>query len=267
MVLHSNSLPQEVHADIADLRATANTEWGRVILGVVVVFALFHGSALALDSDRGQAGLTIGALVVLATIAAERILFRQTVQGSVSLVGLGRPTVRGLLAAAATCTVLLLVPAGMLASTGAAFSFYPAWIGLLPGLFAQAGIAEEVLFRGFLFRHVRRGRSFWRSATLSSLPFVAVHLITVIALPWPVAVAAVALAAIVSFPLAYLFELCGNTIWAPALVHFVIQAAIKVLVVPGEVGQLLPLVWIGASAALPWLAFLIPRPSQSVRPA
>ena len=47
----------------------------------------------------------------------------------------------------------------------------------LPGLFAQAGIAEELLFRGYLFGHLREGRSFWRAALLSMPPFLAVHLL------------------------------------------------------------------------------------------
>ena len=53
-----------------------------------------------------------------------------------------------------------------------------------------------------------------------------------------------------------LFELGGNTIWPPALVRFVVQGAIKVIVDPGA---LLPVAWMAASAALPLLAILVPR--------
>jgi len=42
---------------------------------------------------------------------------------------------------------------------------YPgAWLWLLPGLLAQAGSAEEVLFRGYLFGRLHRGRGLWRAA-------------------------------------------------------------------------------------------------------
>ena len=102
----------------------------------------------------------------------------------------------------------------------------------MPGLFAQAGIAEEVLFRGYLFGHLRRGRSFWRAALLSMLPFVAVHLLLFATMPWPIAAAALLLAVIVAFPLARLYELGGATIWAPALLHFVIQGTVKIVVFP-----------------------------------
>jgi hypothetical protein len=44
--------------------------------------------------------------------------------------------------------------------------------------------------------------------------------------------------------------------WPPALVHFVVQGAIKVIVDPGD---LLPVAWMAASAALPLLVFLAPR--------
>ena len=51
-------------------------------------------------------------------------------------------------------------------------AMYPGWIWLLPGLFAQAGIAEETLFRGFLFRRFREGRTFGQAVVLSSVPYV-----------------------------------------------------------------------------------------------
>ena len=79
-----------------------------------------------------------------------------------------------------------------------------------------------------------------------------------VTVPWPIALASIVLAAILSFPLAYLFELGGRTVWAPALVHFVVQGAVKVAV-PVEESPRFPLVWIAASATLPFAAFLIPR--------
>jgi membrane protease YdiL (CAAX protease family) len=136
---------------------------------------------------------------------------------------------------------------------------YPGWIALLPGLFAQAGIAEEALFRGYLFGHLRVGRAFWRAAGLSMLPFVAVHLVLVFSMPWPIALASVVLAVVISFPLAHLFELGGGTIWAPAILHFVIQATVKVVVFP-DGGESFPLAWMAASATIPMLVFVLKPP-------
>ena len=91
------------------------------------------------------------------------------------------------------------------------------------------------------------------------MPFTLVHLILFATLPWAIALASVLLAVVISFPLAYLFELGGKTIWAPALVHFTVQGALKVVVVSGESAASLPLVWMAASAVLPFLVFLVPR--------
>jgi membrane protease YdiL (CAAX protease family) len=233
--------------------------WPRLLLGLSAAYLLFEGSARTLGSDRGQAGLLVGAGVVAAVLGAERLLFGRPVRAAARELGLGRPGGRGLLAALGVCALLLLVVPVFVGATGAPAGVYPGWGWLLPGLFAQAGIAEEVLFRGYLFRHVRRGRPFWRAAGLAAVPFVAVHLTMFLALPWPIALAGVLLAVTMSFPLAYLFELGGDTVWAPALVHFVMQGAVKVVVIGGEPAAVFPLVWMAAGAALPYLAFLIAR--------
>jgi hypothetical protein len=133
------------------------------------------------------------------------------------------------------------------------------WIWMLPGLFAQAGIAEEALFRGFLYGHLRHGRSFWSAAALSTLPFMIVHLYLFATMTWPVALVALFLSALISFPLAHLYEISGRTIWAPALVHFVVQVALKVVTIAED--SALPLAWILASASVPFAAFLVERPT------
>jgi membrane protease YdiL (CAAX protease family) len=115
------------------------------------------------------------------------------------------------------------------------------------------------LFRGYLFRHLRGGRTFRDAALLSMVPFVLVHLVMFATLPWAVALAATVLAVIVSVPLAYLFELGGWTIWAPAIVHFVIQGALKVIVIPDGAVTELPIIWMAAAAVVPFMAFAIPR--------
>jgi membrane protease YdiL (CAAX protease family) len=240
-----------------------STRWVRLTAGLFGVFTLFHGLADRLESDRGQAGLVVGAVVVLATVAAQRLLFGQPLRAAVRWLGLGRPAARGLVASAVVGMLLLLVIPAFAAAGGLAVAMYTGWLWLLPGLLAQAGVAEEVLFRGYLFHHVRQGRPFWRAAFLSMGPFAMVHLLMFLTLPWPVALAALGLAMVVAFPLAYLFELGGNTIWAPALLHFVIQGAVKVVLLSGESSALFPLVWMAACAGIPYLVFLVPRPATS----
>jgi membrane protease YdiL (CAAX protease family) len=239
-------------------RVPGGTEWSRLLLGLALVFALFHGVATVTGSDRGQAGLLVGALVVAATLAVERLLFGEPLAKAARDVGLGRPRARGLVAAGGVCALLMLVFPIVSAIESARPAVDPRWSALLPGLFAQAGIAEEILFRGYLFRRVRVGRSFWHAVALAALPFAAVHLILFATMPWPIALAAVLLSVIVGAPFAYLFELGGGTIWAPALAHFTIQGAIK-LVSLEPADPRLPVVWMAASAVVPFLVFLVPR--------
>jgi membrane protease YdiL (CAAX protease family) len=232
---------------------------------VVSVFVLFHGSATFLGSDRGQAGVIVGAIVVAATLAAERLLFGQPLAAAARSVGLGHPRAAGLIAAATISFAILLVVPVFTGVTGTSAAFVPGWVWLLPGLFAQAGIAEEVLFRGFVFGRLRRGRSFFRAASLATIPFAAVHLLMFVTMPWPVASAALLLSLVLSFPLAALCELGGATIWAPAVVHFVVQGTIKVLNVAGEAAGVFPLVWMAASLLVP-LPILL-HPSLRLRAA
>jgi hypothetical protein len=184
----------------AHVPGAAGTAWPRLLLGLALVYSLFRGAATALGSDRGQAGLLVGALVVAATLCVERLLFGEPPGRAARALGLGRPLARGLLAAAGVCLALLLVFPAFAAVTGRELGLYAGWTWLL--------------------------------------------------------------AALLSAPLAYLFELGGGTVWAPALVHAVMQGAIKVITVEGT-DALFPLVWMAAGALLPNLVFLVPRPRES----
>ena len=239
------------------------SQWLRLLLGLIVVFGLFQWSADRLASDRGQAGLIVGALVVVATLGVERLLFGQRVFDAARVLGLGPPHAKGLVVTAGIGVLLFLVVFVFAGTTGTSLGFFPGWFSLLGGLFAQAGVAEEILFRGYLFGHLRRGRSFWRAATVSMLPFVGVHLFLFLTMSWPLALASVLLAVVISFPLAHLFELGGATVWAPALLHFVVQGTVKVVVVSNGGSSSFPVVWMMASALLPLLVLLVALPQPA----
>jgi membrane protease YdiL (CAAX protease family) len=236
--------------------------WIRLVSALAAVFALFHWSAAALGSDRGQAGLAVAAAIVAAVCLAERLLFGASFLRSLPALGLGAPRRRGLAAAAAICLLMLLAVPAFAWTTRGRLTFYPGAWWLMPGLFAQAGIAEEVLFRGYLFGHLRRGRSFWPAALLSMLPFVAVHLLLFATMPWPIAAAAMVLAVVVAFPMARLYELGGETIWAPALLHFVIQGTVKIVVVPDASSIRFAVLWMAVSAIVPMLVFALRRDTR-----
>lgn len=217
---------------------------------VVLTWLLFHGAATWLGSTRGERGALVAGLVLL----------------SLALLDPGlRP---GLAAAfrrppARSMVLALLLGAALLAylplfawRTGARLSLRPGWPLLLPGLLAQAGVAEEALYRVALFGRLRGGRSFWRAAWLSLPPFVVAHLPLFRDLSPAIAAGALLLAFAMSFPLARLYELGRGTLWAAALVHAVAQGAIKLVEAPPEHAGALALGWMAACLAVPWLLFL-----------
>jgi membrane protease YdiL (CAAX protease family) len=229
----------------------------RLVAGLVVVFALFHGVAAALGSGRGEWGLLVAAVVVGAILVYERFVLWPA--HSPVMAAFGRPAARGMWAAATVSAALILVPALAAGQRGWTVTVADGIVATAIGVFAQAGIAEETLFRSYLFGHLRATRSFWRAAWLSLAPFAAVHLLLFWTMPLAVAAAALALSCVISFPLAWLYELGGRTVWAPAILHAASQGVIKVIVVSGPGADVLPLIWMAACAVLPLFVVVVPR--------
>jgi len=132
-------------------------------VGLVIVFGLFHWTATALGSDRGQAGVLVGFIVATATLAIQRAWFAPSLSAPIRELGLGLPRPTGVVAAAVISSLLLLLIPLYSSASGTSWTLESGAALLLPGLFAQAGIAEQLLFRGYLFGNLRRGRSFWRA--------------------------------------------------------------------------------------------------------
>lgn len=233
-------------------------QWLKLLVGLIAVFALFQWLGETLGSDRGQAGVMIGLLVVAAALGAERILFAKSFKEAARALGLGFPAFQGILTAIVICLLLLLTVPVFAVMMNVSLSFYDGWIWLVPGLFFQAGIAEETLFRGYLFGHLRQKHTFWKAAGFAALPFILVHLILFYSLPWSLAGASILLAVAMSFPLSRLFEMGGDTIWAPAILHFATQTIVKVLVADGELAWIFPFFWIAICALIPLCVYAVP---------
>ncbi len=231
-----------------------------ILLGFFLLWVVLDRSATELGSTMGEGGWIVCALVIITGVAIEVFVFKRTLRGAVIGIGL-RPGRRNVVAwaAAGSAAMLLYYPAFSLV-TGTPVTLRPDWLALLPGLFLQAGIAEEVVFRGFLFHHLRGAWPFWRAATLSAIPFVAVHLLLFATQDFAVALASVLLSLILLFPLSWLFEVSRGSILAPAIVHFAVHASIKIVEVPLGSLPTLAIGWIAVSALMPWLYFRL-RPS------
>lgn len=235
-----------------------------VLLGFFLLWVVLDRSATELGSTMGEGGWIVCALVIVTGVAIEVFVFKRTLRGAVIGIGL-RPGRRNVVAwaAAGSVAMLLYYPAYALV-TGTPLALRDDWSMLLPGLFLQAGIAEEVVFRGFLFHHLRGQWPFWRAATLSAIPFVAVHLLLFATLDFGVALASVLLSLALLFPLSWLFEVSRGSILAPAIVHFVVQGSIKVVEVPTGALPTLAIGWMAVAALAPWLYFrLLPSSGRA----
>jgi membrane protease YdiL (CAAX protease family) len=137
------------------------------------------------------------------------------------------------------------------------------WLAI--GMFAQGGVAEEVLFRGFVYRHLRSTRTFWRAASLSALPFAAAHLPLFWSLEPTVALLALVMAIAWSFPLAWLFDRGGASIWPGAILHFAIQGGIKIIADDDPAFQTLAIAWVMLGLVLPWVLFALREPDAKPR--
>jgi membrane protease YdiL (CAAX protease family) len=234
-----------------------------VLIGLFLVFGEFQLAGSLSGSDRGQAGVPIALLIVGSLLIVERLFFGQRPSQAWWFLGLGKPSGRSIGAAVLVGAAMMAMLPLYAAVTGTSLRMLPASPLIVLGLFAQAGIAEETLFRGYLFHHYRQTRSFWRAAGAAAVPFVAVHVILLATMPWEIALGATLVAAATSFPLAHLFEMGRFTIWAPAIVHTVIQGGIKLVEVEGGPPTQLYLFWLAASAIVPFAAFLFARKDTS----
>lgn len=100
----------------------------------------------------------------------------------------------------------------------------PNWPSNALKYFIQAGLSEEILFRGFLFRHLRTNMTFWRAAIINGAAFGLIHLFNFTNGFTPEIVTNVAISItfgfLLTFPLAALFEVGGGSLLGGVIFHF-----------------------------------------------
>jgi membrane protease YdiL (CAAX protease family) len=108
------------------------------------------------------------------------------------------------------------------------FELNPHWKTTAVKFFLEAGFAEEIVFRGYLFRKMRMSQSFLRAATLSGVVFGATHLINLVnGLSVDVLVGtaiSVTIGFLMTFPFAVLFEIGGGSLLGGVILHFAIDS-------------------------------------------
>lgn len=153
------------------------------VAGFLLGFAVIWGTmfALGLDTPTGiERGLVAAGGTLVVAAAAQRIVFGTSLSAAPNALGLGRPPVRSLVAAAAVSVCLFALYPVYSAATHTTLTLRDGWPWLAVNLFAYHGMAEEVAWRGYAFGRLRRGHSFRRAVALT-MPLIAVTHLPVLA--------------------------------------------------------------------------------------
>lgn len=229
------------------------------LLAFLLLFSLFYGLAFVTASlEWTWARIVIGFATVSGVTIAWSLINKVSIPRSLHEVGFGMPDWRAI-GVALLLSVLMLAFFPLYSSfANVSLSFQSNWLWILVGLVCGVGIAEETLFRGYVFNYLRKTRTFWQAATLSMFLFGAMHLLLLLWLPLPIAVAAILLAILAAYPSAYLFEAGNRTIWPCAILHTTALAT-NLFEVPADQAVSLSLAWIGVVAIGLLLTFVLGR--------
>jgi membrane protease YdiL (CAAX protease family) len=231
---------------------------GRILAGCALMFVVLQGGALLLlpRLDLTWTSLIVAAVMLATAFAIERAVFKRDLAQAAKALGFGRPE-------SGAVVVAVIITAGMLAffplysvATGTPFGLKADWLWVLAGVIAVNGIAEETLFRGFVFGHLRQaGHSFRRAGLISMLIFAAVHLFLFTNSPAVVAAFATALAVAAAFPFAFLYERAGMSIWAGVILHVAAHAP-RLLDIPQAQVLTVTSAWIAVEFGAMFLVFV-----------
>jgi len=226
------------------------------LFAFIILFALFYGLVLLTSSfDWTWSRILIGAITVSSVTIAWSLLRKTPLALSFREVGFGMPNWR-VTGIAVVISALMLAFFPLYSSLATVqLPLQKNWLWILIGIITGVGIAEETLFRGYVFNFLRKERTFWKAATISMILFGAMHLLLLLWLPLPIAIAAIILAIIAAYPSAYLFETSNRTIWPSAILHTTALAT-NLFEIPADLMVSLSLVWIGVVVIGMFLVFV-----------
>jgi membrane protease YdiL (CAAX protease family) len=190
-------------------------------------FVVFVGTFLAawylLDGLATSPPTLVSASVALGASAAVLALGQHGLgvpwRDIPAALGLGRPLGRAVVRAGlvgATFFLSLLLGAR---AVGVTLQLRQNWPTVLAAALIFHGLAEELVWRGFVFGRLRRSTTFWR-AVAKTVPLIALtHVPVAGSNGLTVGLLAMLTAAVTCLPLGYLWERGGGTVWGPALLH------------------------------------------------
>ncbi len=163
----------------------------------------------------------LAAVVAAATVLVlgQVIVFRTPPQAAPRAFGLGRPVPRAVLVAVLVGGLVVATYLSGAAALDIRLQLRPQWQLVALGALLFHGLAEELVWRGFVFGRLRDRWSFWRSVA-ASMPLIALTHVPILLSSGPlIGGLALTSAAVTCLPLAYLWERGGRTVWAPAILH------------------------------------------------
>jgi membrane protease YdiL (CAAX protease family) len=218
----------------------------RIVACAVGMFAILQGGLTLLVGhvDQTTAALAVSAAMLATALVVERGVYRRGPRAALHALGWGRPTAGAVATAAIVGGTMIAFLPVYAAVTGTPMHLRPDWAWILVGAIALNGIAEETLFRGFVFGHLRQaGLTFRAAGACALVVFAAVHTFLFLANPPAVAFLAVVLAVAAAFPIAFLYERAGRVIWAGVVLH-VAMHAFRLVAVPDDQLMTLAVAWI-----------------------
>jgi membrane protease YdiL (CAAX protease family) len=160
--------------------------------------------------------LVISAAVL---VVSEMLVTRLSLRQILVRIGLGRPPWRAVVAASIVGAGVVATFFGGAAILGIDLELRSNWPAVVVAAFLFHGVAEELVWRGYVYGHLRRGANF-RGAVLRSIPLIALtHVPIIVSNGIGVGTLAVITAAVTCLPFTYLYERGGRTIWPPAILH------------------------------------------------
>jgi membrane protease YdiL (CAAX protease family) len=252
-------LTPSLSAPIAE-RPARSVVWP-VLIGAALMFLILQAGLtwLAKFLDWTWSALLTTAAMLALALALERFVFGRPLAVSVRALGWVRASPRAMLVAALIGLAMLAFFPIVTPVWRVPLALRGDWIWLLAGIIVFNGIAEETLWRGFIFGHLRRaGLSFVRAGLVSLVIFTAVHLLLFVQNPFAVALAATLVALVGALPLAYLFERAGFSIWPVSLLH-VATHFIRLVSIPEPQAMTLTVAWLGLLIGMPLLILAFRR--------
>ncbi len=193
-----------------------------------------------LDGECGFSGgeivlsLAIPLIFIAFPIVLEMVLYHKSLAQALSDIGMTRFNWTGIRGAVIYLLPLLAFYPLFALVANTPLVAQPNWQWHVLRIVLVNGFAEEIMMRGFVFRHVREGRSFWRAAALATLYFAAYHIFLIFTAGPVVGIFGIIVALPIGLLTAYLYERGSNTIWGPGLLHAVYNAFALVFVFPAE---------------------------------